>query len=145
MLKRAQKHFWCPQPTALSRGDTFMTLSSGAYILPSNIPRLPRNRSMYRVTICDKLFLTSRLHQNWHFVLVHGPNTKSELLSWCQREVGNNVNGHPVCTLPNSPFLRQMNEGQIEASLQNTMLTKNNWSLVFYICLIVMNSIQTIL
>ena len=43
-----------------------------------------------------KLFQTSRWHQNKGCVLVHVPHTKTELLFWSQREVRNNLNGHPV-------------------------------------------------
>ena len=48
-------------------------------------------------------------HHNKSSVLVHGPHTKTELLSGCQWEVGNNVNGHPevymdICAFGNLQF-----------------------------------------
>ena len=47
---------------------------------------------MYRVHIT--LIQTSRWHQNNS--LVWGPCTKMQPLFWCQREVWQNPNGHPV-------------------------------------------------
>ena len=43
-----------------------------------------------------RYFPTSRWQQNKGCVLVHGPHTKTGLLFWRQREVGNYLNGHPV-------------------------------------------------
>ena len=101
--------------------------NSLAYIFAQPCKKGEIHKTKYRAGLTITLFPTFNSHQNNSCVLVHWPHTKTELLFWLQKEVGNNMNGHPVPACCFSRIGRPVQNGHEILHLFHRLNFPNPW------------------